>query len=504
MKNINKFLSDNKIILLILFFFSILVYGYAGFNTIINLDGVDDFIINSKTSNYTLYLSVGRWGWSVVGLLFNYYPSSFLCLILNSIMFSLTGVFLGKILNLTKKKYIILLSMILIAFPSNITAYSYIPWQYSIGVGYFVSIYSVYKVVNCKNIKDFFMSSFLIAFATAIYQTFIEVIIVLLMLSVILNLKNKEKTYFKKILLYLLCGIVGLMIYYVIVKLSTSLFNVEMNYYQGANNMFGINFQLVSYYFKTNIIKGLKVEFGYFLPKIVHLTLIFLLICGLTFYSFKVKKDRLIIYSLLLVLFIFCPRTLNFLKPNIWDHQITNIPYSCLFIGGVSLLIIGIDVFKGKKIYNIINKLLTIVLILISTSLMIKANQVFVMAKQSTDASFYYLNRLQSRIEMVDGYNELSNPKKYYLIRYCEGCIVDNYPFSDSAYIDDQGVNWSFLTMNVDTIPAFNILGENVVESQFDYEDRKIIREMLKDRELYPSKDSIFIYKDTVIVKMGV
>ncbi len=79
MKKIKQFFYENKTILITLFCFSLLVYGYAGLNTIINLDGVDDFVIKEKVSNYALYLSVGRWGWSLIGFFFDYYPSSFLC-----------------------------------------------------------------------------------------------------------------------------------------------------------------------------------------------------------------------------------------------------------------------------------------------------------------------------------------------------------------------------------------------------------------------------------------
>lgn len=102
MKKIEKFFNDNKKVLIALFVIFIVTYGFAGTNSIINIDGVDDYIILDKLFDYKLYISVGRWGWAIIEFIFNYYPVPFLILIMNAILFSISGVLLGKIFNLKK------------------------------------------------------------------------------------------------------------------------------------------------------------------------------------------------------------------------------------------------------------------------------------------------------------------------------------------------------------------------------------------------------------------
>lgn len=504
MKKIKQFFYDNKTVLISLFCFSILVYGYAGLNSIINLDGIDDFIIKDKVSNYALYLSVGRWGWSLIGLFFDFYPSSFLCLILNSVLFSVSGVYIGKLLKINNKIYTILLSMILIAFPTNIIAYTYLPWQYSIGIGYFVSIYSVYRLSTYKSYKDGLTASLFIAFGISIYQTFLPLIIVLCIVSLIISLSDKctVKEFFIKALKYLLFGLIGAVIYYIIVKISTFIFNVDMNTYQGANTMFNIDFESIKLSFVNTLKSCVNVDFGYFYSTTINTVLLIIIAIGFLLYIFKIDPRKMIIYSILVYMIILSPRILNFIKPYVIYHLITLLPYSVFFIGCLAIAIKGISVFKSEKIKRILNRIMIVILVISSFSMMINANKAFIMSKQATDAAFSYLNRLQTRIEMLDGYNKLPNPKKYYLYRECEGCGLSKFPLSDYAYVKLQGVTWTFLEINSDTIPAFNLLGENVVSAELSSKEYQEIYDIAKYRKKYPDNSSIFIYKDIVVVKM--
>ena len=143
-----------------------------------------------------------------------------------------------------------------------------------------------------------------------------------------------------------------------------------------------------------------------------------------------------------------------------------------------------------------------VVLVVISFGMMVSANKSFVMAKQSTEASFQYLNRLQIRIEELDGYSDLEYPKKYYLYRKDNEKLLFENPFSSKTYYSEQGVNWTFLKINEDTIAAFNLLGVDVVDAEVSEDDEEEILKLLESAKEYPDKSGIFIYKDIVVVKM--
>ena len=59
MKITEKFLKDNKRVLIILFVIFIVTYGFAGTNNIINIDGIDDYVILNKLSDYIFQLEDG-------------------------------------------------------------------------------------------------------------------------------------------------------------------------------------------------------------------------------------------------------------------------------------------------------------------------------------------------------------------------------------------------------------------------------------------------------------
>ena len=126
------------------------------------------------------------------------------------------------------------------------------------------------------------------------------------------------------------------------------------------------------------------------------------------------------------------------------------------------------------------------------------------MAKGITESCFNYLNRLQLRIEQLDGYSELSDVKKYYFYREDGESLAPKYPFSKYAYVSNSAINWSFLTYDVDTVSALNVLGINVVNAK-DYiseEDDLNIKKLACERKKYPNNEGIFIYKDIIVIVM--
>lgn len=499
MKKIEKFLRDNKRVLVILFVIFIVTYGFAGTNSIINIDGIDDYVILNKLSDYKLYLSVGRWGWAIIGLIFNYYPVPFLALIMNGILFSISGVLLGKIFNIKKDSHTILVSTVMMAFPTNVIAYTYLPWQFSIGIGYLLSILSVYILKYSNNKFKLLLSSLLIGFCTSIYQSFLPLIIVLCVGTLILNFDDSKKL-FKDIFKYVLYGFIGVVIYILGVKLSTYIFNIEMNSYQFADQMFSINYNI-------DLIKGylrtlLNTSFGAMFPDSIHLLLKIVMFIGVFITLLKYNTKNMFLYIILIIVLIFSPRIFCFLKPYQFYHTITLMAYSVFYAVGVSLLLNNFDVIKKVKFRRYFSNTMIVVLVVISFGMMVSANKSFVMAKQSTEASFQYLNRLQIRIEELDGYSDLEYPKKYYLYRKDNEKLLFENPFSSKTYYSEQGVNWTFLKINEDTIAAFNLLGVDVVDAEISEDDEEEILKLLESAKEYPDKSGIFIYKDIVVVKM--
>mgnify|MGYP004673470447 CR=1 FL=1 len=385
----------------------------------------------------------------------------------------------------------------MIAFPTNVIAYTYLLWQFSIGIGYLLSILSVYILKYFNNKFKLFLSSLLIGFCTSIYQSFLPLIMVLCIGVLIVDFKGDRKKLFKDFFKYLIYGFIGVVIYIFGVKLSTYIFNIEMNSYQHADHMFELDFNI-------DLLKDwssalFNTAFGTIFPKSIDKLLKIIMYTGVFITTFKYKIKDIFLYIILIILLIFMPRIFYFIKPHQFYHNITLMAYSVFYVVNISFLLNNIDVIKNIIYEKYIINTVVVVLMIISFGMIVSANKSFVMARQSTEASFQYLNRMQMRIEELDGYSDLEYPKKYYLYRNGDEKLLLN-PFSNKAYYTEQGVNWTFLKGN--TITAFNLLGVDVVNAEVNEEDEREILDLLKNAKEYPDKSGLFIYKDIVVVKM--
>jgi hypothetical protein len=125
------------------------------------------------------------------------------------------------------------------------------------------------------------------------------------------------------------------------------------------------------------------------------------------------------------------------------------------------------------------------------------------MAKETTNASFHYMNRLQMRIEMLEGYNELDREKKYLVVN---GLVIGNYPESEYAYYNELGITWGPANSHRDIIDSFNLLGVHVTDAREVYKEEyykealDYASELIFENKTYPHNESMFIYKDIVVI----
>lgn len=494
---IKKFILNNKCEFIVLFIISFLVYCYAGFNSIYNIDGIDDLCVGSIMSDYHNYLSVGRWGWALVLFAFEYYPSTILCLFMNSILFAFFGVLFIKTFDIKNNIFGIIVSGIMISFPVNFMLYFYTSQQFIIGIGYLCSIYSLYKIKNARNYKDYIVSMLFMCFSTSLYQMYIVFIVcglIGIIISEYIDSKN-IKLFFKKLLYKVICVLSSLVLYYVITKLVNLVFDISFSSYQNAGDMFSINIEDIINNIPRLLGRVLHPDFDGSFSVFSHCVLLLFMLISVVSLFVRVKPYKYFILVILVISLFVSPRLLLLLKPKQIYHTLTLMPYSMLY--GVLLSYLG-----NIKYKNVI-KYICIILCVVLFNMIVRANRYFVMSYNIMNSNFAYLNRLQMRIESLDGYNSLSDEKKYYIYRESGDALTYYYPYS-KIYDDESAVRWSFLCMKGDIISAFNVLGINVVDASkyISNEEESEIINILKDKDSYPSSDGIFIYKDIVVIKI--
>jgi len=179
-------------------------------------------------------LGLGRWFLPVVCSFSSFYDLPFLNGIIAIAFHALGAVYICRILNIQKNITAGLIGAVTVSFPTvtSIMMYNYVVDGYSIA--FFLSVLAAYYLTKEK--PKFILASLLIALSVGIYQAYITVTIMLILLKMIDEMIFDNVTFsafLKKSLQVLLSGILGVAIYGIVLKLLLGVFSVELLDYQG-------------------------------------------------------------------------------------------------------------------------------------------------------------------------------------------------------------------------------------------------------------------------------
>ena len=156
-----------------------------------------------------------------------------------------SSIFLGVIVVLTidileiKNKYFKYIVAIMFAVAPNISAtltLFYCSDAYILGM--LLAVLSVYLVRKYENKKYvIFISGLLIALAMGMYQTYLSVAMVLCIATLIIDMLNKKniKEIGMNIFKYLLMGVIGIVLYYLLAHLTLIIKKLPISNYSGVN-----------------------------------------------------------------------------------------------------------------------------------------------------------------------------------------------------------------------------------------------------------------------------
>ena len=507
MKKINRFFEDNKYALLVLFIISLITFGYLGTNAVVNIDGIQELVLNKADFHYCDfigYLYSGRWGWGIISYIFGYYPAPVFLLVFNSALFSISAIILSKIFNIKKNFNKILIGLVLIAFPYGINMYAYLGHQYIMGIAYFSCIYGIYKLINVNKWYDYVISILFLTFGISIYQTYIPFIAVLMVFISIMRLNKKDniKLIIKDIFKYLLVMIISCVLYAVILKILLALTNSELTSYQGINTMFEFEFKDVINNFGKTFAKIFQFDTSSnFFPKILQFILCILILAAVSLNLKNVKIKYYPLYILLVIVLFMSPRLLQYFKPYSSYHVLTKISFSVYYAGFIGLLLYNIENFKKSFYVSYAYKVITVLVVFVGLAFLVKDNQASYMVHQVSNFSFSIINRLQMKIEKLNGYDKTKRQKILFL-GYSPYWLTGN---TDVYYHLETGITLSFVVTDVKFVDALNVLGGNYEIFQLKDNNQLYFeaKEYAENHKNYPADGSVFMYKDLIVVKFN-
>lgn len=347
-------------------------------------------------------LTSGRWNNGTLFTTSLMSPSVNFILVI--IILAIISLLICDIFKIKNKKNMILISLIISTFPSLALSFSYLFMVEIYMTSLLLAVLAVWLSTKWK--YGFIPGSLCIALSLGNYQSYIAVSVSLIIIYVIKETIDKKKEILKDILKLLIMGILGIIIYFIILKVLLLINKTSLSNYKGADSM-GI--PPISEWPKL-IFRTYKHFIGYFIGKsyfrvsifestirILTIILTFILLINkITKEKFYKNKTNIIIFIILIVLIPFTFNIVDFMafKADLTSLQIYS--FSSLYL----LIILILD--KTKP--NYLNTIITILIIAIGIMNFTTVNKYYFKQETYYKYTENFNNRLLNKIESTEGY----------------------------------------------------------------------------------------------------
>ncbi len=491
------------------FFASLMVGLIAHFYKITNwLPNWDSLVFRYDSQNM---IALGRWFLPIVCSFSSFYDLPFLNGIIAIIFHALGAVCICRILNVQKKITAILIGAVIVSFPTvtSVMMYNYVADGYA--VSFFLSALAALFMTREK--PRFILSAVLIALSAGIYQAYITVTIMLVLLKLIDDIIYHNASFgnvLKKCGLMLLTGILGVALYGAVLKVSLSIFSTQLLDYQGINSsasLSGIDL-LGSLY----SIKETFMDCFFDLSEGVNVYVVlnvFVLLFTLLYHIKYIVKNKVykkpanIIFVVVLSgMLIVGAGALAFVNAGVDYHNLMLMGYSVFYLFFLILYERGSDQNEKHTIVKCWAVLLTAIVIIVNQAVI--ANVSYHKAQMAYEKSYGVLIRIADRIEQIPDAENCERILVLGALDNSEGYSVSLTPditgITDGYIIraDDETVGQSVLTS------ALNDYCEKDYRFVSGEEKKKLAqREDVKAMGKWPAKDCVAVIDDTVIIKLG-
>ena len=503
---IKEYIVKNKILIIVCAFFLVMSFGAFTFLYTIGVDSeYAIFIENSATYRW---IAQGRFGIGLTKLIFNtnqilpfrntiiaLFCIAFNCLIICKIF--------GKLSEKENKFANIIFCVIYVTLPISAHYMYFTTYNFEVSLAMILVTISIYYINNIILLKeyvfnkyiDILVSVLLLALAISFYQSMITVYISLVIVCLVLYLINNKinvynfKEIIKIILKYVVLLIISFSIYFLIDKIL-SCFVIKEAYTSGfigwKNSSYkSIIKELFEYLKKIYINDGI---YGFF---IVKPTLVLSLILGI-YYIIKAKKNKIMILFLMVVLNL-VPMFISILLGTCMPYR----TQQAFLIVIPSIWYIACIVIKNFKIRNIF----LILAIFVGFRQSMYINKLFYSNYLRYQYDINLSNQISDRIQELNIPNKNEYPVVY--LGKVESPKIPNiikqevigysvYEWDNGNYVRIQAL----MTMS----------GENnklVYYLEKDNETLNKAHELAKDMPSWPSKESIALKDNLIIVKLS-
>ena len=447
-------------------------------------------------------LALGRWFLPVVCSFGSFYDLPFLSGITAIVFHALGAVCICRMFDVRKTITAFLTGAVIVSFPTvtSVMMYNYVADGYSIA--FFLSTLAALLMTK----KKILLPAVLIALSCGIYQSYITVTIMLVLLKLIDEIIYEESSFgdiLKKSVSMFVTGALGMALYAVILKILLGIFSVELLDYQGINSsasLSGINLFASLYVVKETFVKCFFDISGGVNVYVVLNALVF--VFTVVYYLKYTAKNKfyknpanIIMLVILCVALIMGAGALAFINADVDYHNLMRMGYSVFYLFFVLLYERGED--TAVKCWGVL-----LIAVAVITNQVVIANVSYHKAQIAYEKSYGILMRITDRIEQTQQdcdkilvIGALDNSEAYSV-----NLAPDITGITDGYIIraDDETVGQSVLTS------ALNDYCEKNYEFVSGEEKKKLLQtEEVKAMKKWPSKDCISVIDNTLVIMLG-
>ena len=456
-------------------------------------------------------IALGRWFLPVVCSFSSFYDLPFLNGIIAIFFHAVSAVLICRILNVQKKMTAILIGAAIVSFPTvtSVMMYNYVADGYSIA--FFLSTFAAWLMTKEK--PRYIIAAILIALSTGIYQAYITVTIMLVLIKLIDKIIYECApflTILKNCSLMLLTGIAGVALYGIILKVLLSVSSMKLLDYQGINTSASLsNIDLLGslYVIKETFVRCFfDISEGVNTYVILNFLVVAITLAHYVKYIIKnqLYKKPLNILSVvfLSVMLLVGAGALAFVNAGIDYHNLMLMGYAVFYLFFLILYERGSE--KNEKHARIKCWIILLVSVLIVSNQIVISNVSYHKAQIAYEKSYGVLIRIADRIEQTEG-AEICD--KILVL----GALDNSEAYSVNLTPDITGITDGYIIRADDETVGQSVLCSalnDYCQKDYDFvsgkEKQKLAdRDDVKSMGVWPAKDCIAVIDDTIVIKFS-
>ena len=442
----------------------------------------------------------------------SYYDLPWINGLFSLVFIALSSIVICELFELKNKISLVLISGLMVTFPTVASTFAF---SYTAD-GYFMAIFAsclAVFLIDKKGIMKNILGILLIAFALGVYQAYITVSVMLILIYLLnLTIFRKESLSLitKKLVKFFVSGLAAAALYWVLVKVYMLVSGSALTEYQGASeafNLANVNISLAIrkclYFFKEYYF-----DFSNGITLFTVLNIIMFVIIGICGISAVFRKEKnsvgRVLYAVLFALVMpFGTRMLLFVDSNMDCHNLTLM--SSVFFNILMVLFYEKFTFNGNTPNKIKQWSIFIVTSLMIYNFTLISNISYHTMQISYEKSYSVATRITDRIEQTEG---IENCNKISVI----GNLAGSEEYSYDITPDMTGFTKGYILREPDEVIADQFVVATFLREytglELENADEEYTKafEQSKDFEKmkpWPAKESVFVKDDTVIVYLG-